>query len=211
MAPRKYDLNKRAAAVEETRRRIVDATFELHSEKGVLATSMQDIAERADVALRTVYNHYPTVEDLVSGCGEKVMAMLAPPHTEIFEGVGMLEARLQRLVQELFAMYERAPSMIEVARCEQGRVAKLGEFVAILDTTQMELVSEALRPFIPGPRAVRETAALTDFDVWKAFNQRGISTHQAADVVHRSLVAIANPDFVGRKDRNDDDGNSRAG
>mgnify|MGYP003455060942 CR=1 FL=1 len=79
MAPRKYDLGKRADAVEETRRRIIQATFELHAEKGVVATSMQDVAERADVALRTVYHHYPTIDDLVAGCGKKVMALLAQP------------------------------------------------------------------------------------------------------------------------------------
>jgi len=71
MAPRKYQLRKRSEAVEETRRRIIDATFELHNEKGVLATSMQDVAERSDVALRTVYNHYPTVDDLVEGARKR--------------------------------------------------------------------------------------------------------------------------------------------
>jgi len=69
MAPRKYTLGKRSESIEDMRRRIVDATVELHSEKGVLATSMQDVAERANVALRTVYNHYPTIEDLVSAIG----------------------------------------------------------------------------------------------------------------------------------------------
>jgi AcrR family transcriptional regulator len=71
MAPRKYDLGKRAEAVEETRRRIIQATFELHGEKGVVATSMQDVAERADVALRTVYYHYPTVDDSWRDAGRR--------------------------------------------------------------------------------------------------------------------------------------------
>lgn len=205
MAPRRYELKKRAEAIEETRRRIIDATFELHSEKGVVATKMQDVAERADVALRTVYNHYPTIDDLVSGCGEKVMSVLAPPAADIFEGVGTFEARARRLVEELFAMYERAPSMVEVARCEQGEVARLGEFVAELDAVHRELVSEALRPFKLRSRTVREITALTDFYVWKAFTQQNLTTHQAADVIHRSLVALANPVLSGRKDRSDDD------
>ncbi len=79
MAPRKYTLGKRSESIGDTRRRIVDATFELHSEKGVVATSMQDVAERADVALRTVYNHYPTIDDLVGGCAQKVIVLLSPP------------------------------------------------------------------------------------------------------------------------------------
>src|SRR5438128_6084269 len=84
MAPRRYSLGKRAQAVEDTRRRIVDATFDLHNEKGVLNTSMQDVAERADVALRTVYHHFPTVNDLVNGCAGHVITLLAPPTPAFF-------------------------------------------------------------------------------------------------------------------------------
>ena len=54
MTPRSYNLGKRVALKEQTRHRIVEATFKLHSEKGVVATSMQDIADRADVALHTL-------------------------------------------------------------------------------------------------------------------------------------------------------------
>lgn len=198
MAPRKYELGRRAEAIEETRRRIVDATFELHAEKGVVATSMQDIADRADVALRTVYNHYPTIDHLVAGCGEKVMSVLAPPPPEIFRGAETFEARVQRLVEELFAMYARGAEMIDVARCEQREVAKLGEFATEIAEIHEELVGEALRPFALHRRRVREAAALTDFYVWKAFNQQGISTRQAADVIHRTLAAI-DPESHGKE------------
>lgn len=201
MAPRKYDLGKRAEAIEETRRRIVDATFELHGEKGVVATSMQDVAERADVALRTVYNHYPTVDELVAGCGEKVMSVLAPPGPEIFTGAKSFEARVQRLVEELFEMYARGPEMIEVARCEQSQVARLGKFAEQISTIHKGLVGEALRPFGPRRRTIDEVVALTDFYVWSAFDQQGISTRQAADVIHRGLVALAGPDMIGKKGR----------
>ena len=61
MAPRRHDLGNRAELKHLMRRRIVEATFELHSEKGVVDTSMQDIADRADVALHTVYRYFPTI------------------------------------------------------------------------------------------------------------------------------------------------------
>jgi AcrR family transcriptional regulator len=199
MAPRKYDLGKRAEAVEETRRRIIDATFELHSEKGVVATSMQDVAARADVALRTVYHHYPTVDDLVAGCGKKVVALLAPPTPAIFSGVSTFAERMRQLVQELFAMYERGSAMIEVARCEQGEVAGLADFVANEAASGEALAREALRPFKPRARAVHEVTALTDFYVWKALTQQNLTTRQAVDVIHRSLLAVLDPDALGKK------------
>lgn len=199
MAPRKYELGKRAETIEETRRRIIDATFDLHSERGVVATSMQDVAERADVALRTVYNHYPTIDDLVAGCTKKVISLLSPPTPEIFGGLDTFEERMRRLVEELFAMYERGSAMIEVARCEQSEVAALADFVANEAAMREGLVSEALRPFKARGRIVREVAALTDFYVWKAFTQQSLATPQAVDVVYRSLAAQANPDALGEK------------
>lgn len=201
MAPRKYELKKRAAAIEETRRRIIDATFELHGQKGVLATSMQDVAERADVALRTVYNHYPSIDDLVEGCKRKVVSVLAPPTTEIFAGLITFEERTRRLVQELFAMYERGSEMIEVARCEQDQVAGLAAYVAYEAALRENLASEALRPFKPRASFVREVVALADFYVWKALTQQNLTTRQAADVIHRSLAAGADPEALGKKGR----------
>ena len=47
MSPRRYTLGRRALTAEETRRRIVEATYQLHDEKGIAATSLRDIARRA--------------------------------------------------------------------------------------------------------------------------------------------------------------------
>jgi len=201
MAPRRYSLGKRAQAVEDTRRRIVEATFDLHNEKGVLNTSMQDVAERADVALRTVYHHFPTVNDLVNGCAGHVITLLAPPTPAIFAGLTTLDARLRRLVRELFAMYERAALQLEAARCQQNEVPALANFVHNEAAMRESLVREALRPFQPKPRTIREAAAFTDFYVWKAFTQRELSTHQAAGIVSGTLVALASSALGGKKGR----------
>ena len=47
MAPRKYEQTTRAQAAEETRQRIVAATFALHDEQGIEATTMKQIAAKA--------------------------------------------------------------------------------------------------------------------------------------------------------------------
>ena len=60
---RKYTLGRRGEAAEETRRRIVEATFALHAEQGVAATTMTQIAERAGVSVGTVYHHFATYDD----------------------------------------------------------------------------------------------------------------------------------------------------
>ncbi len=51
---RPYRLGRRAETSDETRQRLVEATFLLHGERGIAGTSMKDIAERAGVSVGTV-------------------------------------------------------------------------------------------------------------------------------------------------------------
>ena len=78
MTPRRYDMSNRSKARDESRQRILDATIQLHTERGILGTSWRDIAERADVAVTTVYNHFPSLDELVPACGELLMQRLRP-------------------------------------------------------------------------------------------------------------------------------------
>jgi AcrR family transcriptional regulator len=49
----------------EVRARIVDAAAELFSERGVEATTVVEICDRADVAKKTFFNHFPTKQHAV--------------------------------------------------------------------------------------------------------------------------------------------------
>lgn len=50
---------------ERTRGKLTDATRELIAEKGVAGLRIQEITERADVALGSFYNHFESKEDIV--------------------------------------------------------------------------------------------------------------------------------------------------
>src|SRR4051794_27107054 len=101
MSPRKYDMSKRAAAAEATKRRIVDATRELHTQRGVAGTSWDDIAARAGVGVGTVYRHFPSLDDLIPACGEVSLAVIAMPDPAsipaLFEGLDDVRARIGRM------------------------------------------------------------------------------------------------------------------
>src|SRR5438094_2828730 len=107
MAPRTYRMTRRAAANEETRKRIVDAAIALHAEKGVLGTSWPDIAKRADVALGTVYRHFPSLDQLVPACTSENTLRTRPPGPSILLGLARPEERIGQFVRELFAFYGR--------------------------------------------------------------------------------------------------------
>jgi AcrR family transcriptional regulator len=191
VTPRKYTMDKRRAAVEATRRRILEATLALHAEKGIFGTSWQDIARRADVSVGTVYKHFPSIEELVPACGELMYAITRPPSLddapEIFAGAGSLEERLERLISELFDFYERGAPYIETD-FQERRLPAVAEWEAYMRATIAGLVREALVPAGPDERAVQAVSALLDFSTFKSFLDREIQKDQAAKTMNEVLL-----------------------
>jgi TetR/AcrR family transcriptional regulator, cholesterol catabolism regulator len=62
-------VGRREANRERMRARLLEAAMELFAERGYEATTISDIAERADVARQTVLNHYPHKRDFVLAWG----------------------------------------------------------------------------------------------------------------------------------------------
>lgn len=75
-------LVSRADAVARTRDAIVAAARDLHSERGLAATSWEDIADRAGVSTATVYRHFPSTSELVPACARTVFDLIQPPTLE---------------------------------------------------------------------------------------------------------------------------------
>jgi AcrR family transcriptional regulator len=191
LAPRKYTMDKRRAAVEATRQRILEATLALHSEKGIFGTSWQDIAHRADVSVGTVYKHFPSLDELVPACGELMYAITRPPSMEdapqIFAGASSLEERLGRLVSELFDFYERGAPYIETD-FQERQLPAVVEWEAYMRETIAGLVREALLPVRVDERTVRAVSALLDFSVFKSFLDRDIQKEGAAKTINEVLL-----------------------
>jgi AcrR family transcriptional regulator len=191
LAPRKYTMDRRKAAVEETRRRILEATLALHSEKGIFGTSWQDIARRADVSVGTVYKHFPSLDALVPACGELMYAITRPPSLEdapeIFAGAHTLEERLGRLVSELFDFYERGAPYIETD-FQERQLPVVREWEAYMRATIAGLAREALLPAGPDESTVGAVSALLDFPTFKSFMDRDIPKEQAAKTMNEVLL-----------------------
>ena len=191
MTPRKYTMDKRRAAVEATRRRILEATLALHAEKGIFGTSWQDIAQRADVSVGTVYKHFPSLNELVPACGELMYAITRPPSLEdapeIFAGASSLEERLERLVFELFDFYERGAPYIETD-FQERRLPAVAEWEAYMRTTIAGLVREALVSAEPDERMIQAVSALLDFSTFKSFLDRDIQKDRAAKTMNEFLL-----------------------
>jgi AcrR family transcriptional regulator len=191
MSPRKYDMTRRASAVARTRRRIIDATLELHGEQGIAATSWDDIAARAGVGVGTVYRHFPSLDELVPACGEITRQVLALPDdaSSVFDGVDAPRERIERLVGEAFAVYERGAPQLRAIRSEPGvhpNVAEAGEEV---EATLAALVDHALQPLDVTPADRALARALVDLGTWQALRDQGLETAEAVEAVSELLAA----------------------
>jgi AcrR family transcriptional regulator len=186
MSPRKYRLGKRASAVEETRQRIVESVVQLHGEKGVLATTYEDIARLADVSPATVYRHFPSVADMIPACGARISEITSPPDPSIFTDAETPEDRVLILVEALFGFWHRVEPWLGKARMDAPKVPTLARFIREDENAIRALVADALGED-PISENARVAVALTDFYAWRALSDAGLE-EEAARIVTEMLL-----------------------
>lgn len=180
---RTYNLGRRAETAAETRQRLVEATFALHAERGISATSLRDIAERAGVSVGTAYHHFPTYSDAIRACGAHVAVASPLPEETLFDGVEDAEARVRLLVRELCAWYERHP-WFEHVRAERALFPPLEEHMAHFERALERLVRTAARCTANEARTI---AALADVAVYSSLRRGGMP---AARIAHRIAEVV---------------------
>src|SRR3954452_2972642 len=134
---RDYRMQKRAEARDQTRQQIVEATLQLHDEKGVVQTTFAEIAERAGVGPATVSRHFPSLGDLVRACGAHVWHEMRPPTPDaaasVFAGAATGRERLVRLVEEVDAFYARGAHRLGLAARDRELVPELNDFLTAVE------------------------------------------------------------------------------
>ncbi|MCZ7528925.1 MAG: TetR/AcrR family transcriptional regulator [Acidimicrobiia bacterium] len=117
------------------RQSILDACADLITERRHLDFAMRDVAERAGVSLRTVYNHFATREDLLDALGQDFDDQMAerggPDARDLRSGDDLLAAVRTnlRLFDELDGISE---AIAQMPLADVGRHAKRAERTRIL-------------------------------------------------------------------------------
>jgi len=180
--PREYKMRKRADDWQKTRERILQATMQLHDEKGVAPTTFADIAKRAGLGQATLYRHFPTIGDLVRTCGGHVWKEMRPPMAQaaeaVFEGLSGTGRRLEKLVEEIDAFYCRGANRLGLAGRDRDLLPELDQFLGAVEAGVAAYVAEALAPSKASPRTVEVVNALMSFPVWRRFRQIGLPDSQ---------------------------------
>ncbi len=191
-------MDRRSAASEATRLRVVEAAVALHGERGPAATRWPDIAERADVALGTVYRYFPTYAELMPACTSHAGQYTRPPTAEIFNRCQSAADRLAVLVREFFAFYERAAAWLRHGDCDRRKIPALDAIYR-----RREAAFEALVRLAVGPGAhahdVDMAVALTSFSTWRTLQDRAVPTAVATTLVTDVLMRWAGGDRKRRR------------
>jgi AcrR family transcriptional regulator len=164
---RKYELKQRAEHVEDTRRRIVEATSRLHLERGPAATSIAEIARRAGVQRRTVYNHFPDDSALFAACSAHWGVLHPPPDpggwTDLRQGLRELYTwycETEQMTANVLRDAQVLPSLQRVIEPELG---------AYLEAVRTALAKGLGR----GRRVDAALRLVTDFHPWRSLAPLG--------------------------------------
>lgn len=193
---RAYNLGKRAASIEATRRRVLEAAAECYQALSIGATSMQEVARRADVAPGTVLHHFPDPNRLAEEVVAHLMASLELPSPSVFEGVDRRETRVDLLVHGVYGFYERSQPWVAMFLRERDKVPALAEGEATVKAAIADLVAMALGSDESDPEVRSVVGAAVDPGFLEALMRSGFScaqaTRVAAGMVRAWLAAHGN-------------------
>jgi AcrR family transcriptional regulator len=187
---RPYRLGKRAELAAHTRRRIIEATLELHDQQGISRTTVRDVAGRAAVAPSTVLQHFPRMDELIRACGE-LSDQLAPMPTEalLADATGRRE-RVQRMASAMFEWWKLLGPGFDHLRIDRRHIPQVDAWFDDVLRRHRRLAVAALDGNDAGEADL--LVALTTADAWSALRATGATPRQAgnrvAQLIHTDPV-----------------------
>jgi AcrR family transcriptional regulator len=185
--PRRYTLGKRGEAKDETRRRIVEATLQLYREVGIGGATVPRIARAADVAPATVRNHFPEPNALAQAAADAILDGLGMPDESIFAGAPSTLERVERLLVEVAAFFERSAGWWEVRVADQTQGNSWGAPEAQYNERLAALIRAAVAPLDDDPIVAGVIGSVL-VQVYFTVRGAGGSSEAAIDVERQLLV-----------------------
>lgn len=190
---RPYRMRKRRQDVDETRRRIIEATVELHATLGPAHATFSAVAEKAGVQRSTVYRHFPDEQALFGACTSHWLADHPWPRAQDWTAVTDPVDRLNHGLREIYGYYERNESMLfNSYRDFELMPSFVGEFM----NAQVQSLHAALMEGWDADPATRErlSAAIAlalDFRAWQSLTAAGLTSGSSASLMAEMIASLA--------------------
>jgi AcrR family transcriptional regulator len=188
-------LDGRLARSQRTRVAIVDALIGL-LEGGLVQPTVEDVAARAGVAPRTVFQHYPDRDALFVAVGRRRQPRLDALMGRL-SADGPVHERIDAVVEQRTRLYEWIAPVRRAALLMEPFSEAVHTALEGLRAVKRE---EAIRFFAaeidavpPGERAELQAAvaAALSWSSWDALRtQQGLDAEQASAAMRRTLVAL---------------------
>jgi TetR/AcrR family transcriptional regulator, cholesterol catabolism regulator len=118
---RPVQIGRRERKKQAVSQRIREAALELFREKGYEAATVEEIAERADVAKGTFFNHFPRKDALLEALAEDVAGEVLDSVGEVAAWEGSSEERLLELFIKVGDLVAQDPELSKVMMVENMR------------------------------------------------------------------------------------------
>jgi AcrR family transcriptional regulator len=183
----------RAAAVEVTRERILNAACDAFLTSWYDDVTLRDVAAEADVALQTVINHFGTKEALYGTAVERIGDTIEARRYDVEPG------DVEGAVAALVADYDRTGDFTLRTLADEGRLAVVAEGLARGRRSHQDWVSHVFPRALTGlrgaarQRRLAQLVAVTDVYTWKLLRRdKGLSRDQTILAVRELVQALHN-------------------
>ncbi|MCP4386591.1 MAG: TetR/AcrR family transcriptional regulator [Hyphomicrobiales bacterium] len=183
---RSYQLKRRAERQDQTRQKIVEAAITLHQTKGLVATTMMDVAAQAKVGRATVYRHFPDETALVGACSGQYFERHPLPDPEPWRLIQDAVERLRFGLRETYAYHRETEAMMSRVLADVRDQPLMVPFHA-----HWQRAAEILAAAWPatGRRKALLHAALAlalSFDTWRTLvREQGLTDDQAIELMQK--------------------------
>lgn len=178
-----------------TGEQLISAVLQLMLEDGADAVTVGAVAERADVALRTVYNHFSSRDALLEAALERIISEIEAALAAAGIEEGAPEERIRRFVGAAFGEFDRLGILLTRILSVRGvphlerRLAELNEWrlARIEDIVAAAEAEGAVR--LEAVQANALAGALIGHGSWEALVQiGGLSGKRGGELLGRALA-----------------------
>ena len=195
--PRRYSMDTRQRAAQDARDRILEAALDELAACGSEAITLQSVADRADVAVRTLYNHFANRNELLTAAflhhtsqTRQAVEALRVPDADPDE-------QLRHVVGAYYRRYAQMGPRLAVLLSLRGAPELDREILAIRDwrrqllTTIIDRAHRQGTLAVPVPSALALAFTLTSYAGWQTLHDAAGGGPEEAHLVAVEVLESA--------------------